>query len=1080
MRVDRRKTSVVTTVAFLFALPGFPVGNASGGAPPPQVFPLGARTASLGVQGAASSADPRAAAVATALRTLNRRLDARDANAPTPAQAIAAAALRRRVRDGVELHWRMPHGTPRMIRGAELEPAAGGARATADADGDTARAFLRHNTDLLRLHDPDGELTLASRRRDELGRRQFRFTQRYRGLPVWPAEVIVHLDRGGAVDAMDGAFVATPDAIDPTPQRTAADAVRVARAAVEQGTGMDAVEAGLIVYAPQDAAPRLAWRVRLARGLDERWLVVVGDHDGATLSVVDETLETDVAGSGNDLFGTNRALHVWAEGGVDYLVDTSKPMYDGGSDPPGADTTRGGIVVLDANHQDGSGTLSLAQVTSSNAAGPWLADGVSAAFGLAQTYDYYLDKHGRNSLDGLGGTMLGVVRFGSNFQNAFWNGQLMVFGDAQPYAGALDVVAHELTHGVTQHSANLQYQNQSGALNEAMSDIFGEATEARTLGQNDWLLGASLGAPLRNMLDPHAITIGGTNRPYPDRLSELIAPNDAFLAGFKNRDNGGVHINSSIINHAFYELAAGLPGAIGIDDAAKVFYRALTSHLVASSQFVDARLAAVQSAQELFGLSDPRVQRVRDAFDAVEIFDGNGTPDPGTFPGTDGDDATLFLFSDGQPSPSSFLGRREAAQGDGAAGSPLGSHAVQARRPSVRGDGARAAYVTLDYDVCFLDTNDPASEVCAGIAGQVNSITLSPDGSLAGVVLRSNGQPLAQIDVIELTGAGTTHTYPLRAPAVDAGGFDTVQYASGMDFTADNRLLVYDAYNVISLANGGGEVTAWSIFALDVAADVTYVVVQPTAGVDIGNPALAQRSDDRFTFEVQSQDTHDSTVFTGVLSTGDVTPIGVVPGNVGAPGYNGDDTALVYTTPDAGAPSGGKLVQQPLAADGITPVGAVATLLDDAFFGVVYRRGTFNGPTTTTTTLPPRCFGDASCDDGDPCTADTCVPDTGCDNSPLLGGAALACLFPSTAVASACAADPGGARIAARLDAAAGKFQRAAVALKVKKERTLVKQGVSLLGKGLKLARKLGRKGQLSTGCVDAVTAFVGEVKSRR
>ena len=185
----------------------------------------------------------------------------------------------------------------------------------------------------------------------------------------------------------------------------------------------------------------------------------------------------------------------------------------------------------------------------------------------------------------------------------------MFFGDAAPFSSALDVVAHELTHGVTEHSANLLYEFQSGALNESFSDIFGVMVEAWARGEPDWKIGEEVNL-VRDLKDPHA-----SFRSLPSKMSEYVqSPNT------KAGDWGGVHVNSSIFNHCHYLLAAGLDGAIGAQDAEKIFYRALTQHLNPQSQFTDARLACTASAEELFGASSTQAQKVGEAFDAVEIF----------------------------------------------------------------------------------------------------------------------------------------------------------------------------------------------------------------------------------------------------------------------------------------------------------------------------------------------------------------------------------------------------------------------------------------------------------------------------
>src|SRR5690606_37321972 len=139
-----------------------------------------------------------------------------------------------------------------------------------------------------------------------------------------------------------------------------------------------------------------------------------------------------------------------------------------------------------------------------------------------------------------------------------------------------------LPYAVTCHTANLIYRDEPGALNESMSDVFGEMVEAHVLGAPDWLVGSVLAPPLRNMANPGALSVFGA--PYPSHYAQY--------RDLGTTDNGGVHVNSSIINHAFYQLAAGLSGSgIGTDAAARIFYRALTVYLTANARFVDARLA---------------------------------------------------------------------------------------------------------------------------------------------------------------------------------------------------------------------------------------------------------------------------------------------------------------------------------------------------------------------------------------------------------------------------------------------------------------------------------------------------------
>jgi bacillolysin len=924
-----------------------------------RVNPLArAATTSATVRTSSDPADALTAALAERLRTrLARRNTRGAAPAARAAKGQAAAQSSAGDADQLEVHLRPGVGTPMQIR----VPASKRARRTATrSDSDpvhTAGAFLRDHRGLLRLDDPDAELSLHKNERDQLGRRHLRYTQTYQGLPVWPADLIVHLDPNGNVALMDGAFVPTPHGVSIQPLLDANAAVERARAAVPGGADASASAPQLIVYAPGDRPPRLAWKLELSVALNAHWLVVIDAIDGSVARAFNLVADAGVTGSGIDVLGQRQTLHVFEDAGLFYMADTSKPMFDPTSPAPTLDT-RGGILILDAlNGDPNDPNFQLVQVTSpdSNAWNP--ADAVSAATNIALTYDYYLDRHNRNSIDGEGGSLLGIVRFRQGFNNAFWNGTFMVFGDAQPFAGALDVVGHELTHGVTQFTANLIYQDQSGAMNEAMSDIFGEAVEARAVGAADFLDGAILSNP-RNIADPESVRICTGCPTYPAKMSEFIGPDDPFFDRFVNRDNNGVHINSTIISHAFYLLAEGLDDALGIRDAERIFYRALTTHLVANSIFIDARLATIAAAEEIFGQGSRQALVTAEAFDAVEIFAGRGTPQPSPFPPVAGQDALLFLFFDND-AQAYFLGRRESGFGDPSDGVQLADGSLDGSRPSVAGDGSFAAFVSGDNDVCLINTDgtqvDPdivTTEDCLGFPQFIYSVAVAPNGQRFGfVLLDSNGDPDNKISVIDLDPDGTTRTFTLRAPTLDADTTDTILNADVMDFTADGRFLVYDALNQLQVA-GGAPVQTWSIFALDLDTETTQTIVPPTTRMDIGNPALSQTSDNFVTFDVADRDTGTFNVFAANLTTGARGLVATVINGSGVPGYTGDDSAIVYSQSDD-SPTEFSLLRQPLAADHITPNGPAVPVLANADFGVIYRRGAFLGP-------PPGCVGDCN------------------------------------------------------------------------------------------------------------------------
>lgn len=910
-------------------------------------------------------ADSREADIAARIRDRLRvhraaaedRRQAKSDPAPAAAnrrkQADGLAALRQRRGADVNLLIRPGVGTPLQIDGGVLEPAAGSpapptgsaeregrignAARPARDDVGTARSFLRAVRDILLLDDPDGELRIIRNRRDALGRAHLRFAQTYRGLPVWPAELNVHLTSSGDVDLLNGAFVPTPRQVLLNPQIAEDEALRIARRALAGGESAAVTDRGLIVHAPPERPAATAWKFELTGALTQRWVVVVDAASGAIRAAFSNVpSDAPASGQGVNLFGVPTPLNVWEQESLFYLVDTSKPMFDATSDPPDPELTRGAIFVFDAANRspNASGQLSLDFITSPDANNWPLLDGVSAAFNLSETYDYFLAVHGRDSLDGAGGGITAIVRFQQNFANAFWNGSLLVFGDGLPFAGVLDIVAHELTHGVIENTANLVYLNQSGAMNEAFADIFGEFVEARSRQFNDWTIGTGLDEALRSLSDPASID-AFPGIPYPATFSEFIVT---------NADNGGVHTNSTIIGRAAYLLASGLPNAVGIADAERIFYRALTVHLTASAQFVDLRLACIRSADELFGFASPQSAAVIAAFDAVEITGSAPSPIGGEFEPVNAEDATLYVFTAAgtfNVNPT-VIGRREDAQGDPVNGERVSMATAAFRRPSITGDGSLGAFVTQAEDLCLLGT-DGTFEDCLGLEGTVHSVAVSPDGlRFAFVLLDDLGDPLNAITVTDIATDDPPRTFILQSPVtIDGEGLNSVAFADAMDFASTGNLLVYDAFNVLQLTDGT-LVGVWSIYALDLLNEATLVVVPPTPGFDVGFPNLSQSSDEFITFDAFDSASDASDVICASLQTGQTTVIATVPGIFAAPTYTGDDAAVVYSTPDNNL-TGASLMRRPLAADRMTPNGAESLWLEDADLAVIYRRGSFVG-----------------------------------------------------------------------------------------------------------------------------------------
>lgn len=246
---------------------------------------------------------------------------------------------------------------------------------------------------------------------------------------------------------------------------------------------------------------------------------------------------------------------------------------------------------------------------------------VNQAFdNFGATYDFYWRVLQRNSIDGQGMPIMGLVHFGVQYDNAFWDGEgHMFFGDGDGQyltdtTKGLDVIGHELTHGVTQYEANLRYSGQSGALNESISDVFGSLVKQhaknQTAAQADWLIGADIVGPqlapaLRSMKDPTAV-----RQPQPADMDHYVKTTS---------DNGGVHTNSGIPNHAFYVVATTIGGKAW-DQAGTIWYEALCDpHLKPTATFSQFASLTMRQARSRYGAKSKEVDGVAAGWDAVKV-----------------------------------------------------------------------------------------------------------------------------------------------------------------------------------------------------------------------------------------------------------------------------------------------------------------------------------------------------------------------------------------------------------------------------------------------------------------------------
>ncbi|HKY53138.1 MAG TPA: M4 family metallopeptidase [Anaerolineales bacterium] len=261
--------------------------------------------------------------------------------------------------------------------------------------------------------------------------------------------------------------------------------------------------------------------------------------------------------------------------------------------------------------------------------------------GSGLTYDLFNNVYQRNSIDGNGMRLDSTVHYRVGYDNAFWDGEQMVYGDGDEdlpaderlfnrFTIAIDVIGHELTHGVTQFEAKLQYFQQPGALNESMSDVFGSLVKQyqrqQLASEADWIIGEGLFTSNVNGVGIRSMKAPGTA--YDDPVLGKD-PQPAHMKDYVNTisDNGGVHINSGIPNHAFYITALEL-GGFAWEKAGQIWYVTLKDRLTATSKFQDCANLTYQVAGELYGAGSIEQQAVKKGWDAVGLPVGGPTPPP--------------------------------------------------------------------------------------------------------------------------------------------------------------------------------------------------------------------------------------------------------------------------------------------------------------------------------------------------------------------------------------------------------------------------------------------------------------------
>ncbi len=863
------------------------------------------------------------------LREMNGRILMSRRQVPEAIQDRSEALRRIAIVNGSEptIAWSEDGTLPVFVAGRRLQTTAAPAMRTIETAEQTAGAFLIEQSALMRLRDPGTELQRFSSVRDELGMVHIRYRQTWNGVEVWGREVMVHIGADGNVLGLNGRWVPTPSLVNGTVPSVPEDAAR--RTALGSLGRTDGAEGIVPMILDGPGGPRLTWMVDVHGRLDERWQVFVDAETGEVIKRYDRVMhDGPVVGSGTDLTNTTRALNTYQIGTSYYLIDASKAMFK-----PSVSTfpndARGAIYTLDARNTDSL----LYFVTATTPSGFTTVKGaVSAAFYGSKVYDYFKTAHNRDAIDGKGSTITMVVNFAQNYNNAFWNGQMMVFGNGDgsafsDLAGGIDVMAHEMTHGVVENSANLVYENQPGALNESFADVFGVLYEFYVRGAGgNWFLGEDVTTPgiagdvLRNMQDPGASNVAFSGQ-QPAHMSQY-----QNLPNTSQGDHGGVHVNSGIPNKAFYLFATS--AGMTVEDAGRVYYRALTTYLTRNAQFVDARLAVIKSAEDLFGgPGNAKALAAAAAFDAVGITSGSATPPPPTQNPVTGT-AYLAILDVG----SGALYRSTAA-----GQSPtLVTGTSVATRPSVTDDGQYIFYVDASHNLHVIGSNGAGDQTLSS-SGGFNNVSISPNGRYLAATSTFNEPKIYVFDLQNAAGNKALELYtPTYSQGVNAG---SIRYPDRIDWASDNATIMYDALNAGTLASGG-TVEYWDINFVRVSdGNVARLFPPQPDGVNIGNAVFASNTDNVIAFDYFAAG--DSVRVMAVnLNSGDV---GQVTNNVfslGCPSFSNNDQKVYYhyvTTVSNATTSSIWMVD--LAGDGVTGLGNDAAILSGGVYPVTFTVG---------------------------------------------------------------------------------------------------------------------------------------------
>ncbi len=501
----------------------------------------------------------------------------------------------------------------------------------------SAQEVLQQSRQELQLTAED-EWRLLRKKDDELGFTHYRYRQYRRGIPIEAATLLLH-ERNGVLESLNGKWVRGED-------QAATQAAFTAEAAIGRALQLFPAERYLWEDAGAEAMLRRVEGNPKATFYPQPELVLVDPSLEQRAERLQLAYRMEIAASSPLL---QKMVYIDAQTGelllaLEQLHDHNKPgvantVYSGQRDIVADSLAPDRYRLRETTRGQGIETYHMNRSTNYDAAsdfidndnfwnaedGPQNGEGTDAHWGAEMTFDYFMERHNYEGIDGNGMPLIGYVNYDINYNNAFWNGRWATYGDGD---GSLfisltspDVVAHEFVHGVTDKTADLIYRNESGALNESFSDIFGALVEFYATPEvADWYIGEDFTVNddngIRSMDNPNTENDPDTYR------------GDFWFTGAGN--NGGVHTNSGVQNFWFYLLTEGgsgtndngdayaVPG-IGLEEAAQIAFRNLHFYLAEASQYKDARQGALRAARDLYGACSTELAQATNAWHAVGV-----------------------------------------------------------------------------------------------------------------------------------------------------------------------------------------------------------------------------------------------------------------------------------------------------------------------------------------------------------------------------------------------------------------------------------------------------------------------------